>query len=289
MNSIKRYRTAMQLTQKQLAEMVGTTQQSVAKWEKGSSEPSIQYLKDLALIFGTSIENLTNDQTSSINTNQYLTHRQESGSFWGHVGVKRFGEAYSTWYPITHSEANRISNQLTFVAVENSWVNFETLNNRFVALNTSHIKHIALLDDNADQVEGDWELGWDSYNGHSQEIYRALESWIYDEDLECSEAFKKTLKQIIDEHDLTDEFISQEILSTHVFYKTDSSKASFLVAPENLELIAFAAEHEFQDMRIMNLGHDWHGLDRYISSSAISMIDMPLHSLIEGQKQLTLD
>lgn len=116
-----------------------------------------------------------------------------------------------------------------------------------------------------------------------------MENWIYDEDLKCSEAFEKTLKQIIDEHDLTNELISQEILSTHVFYNADSSKASFLVAPENLQLIAFAAEHEFQDMRIMNLGHDWHGLDRYICSSAISMIDMPLHSLIKSYKQLELD
>jgi hypothetical protein len=44
-------------------------------------------------------------------------------------------------------------------------------------INVPNVQRLYMLDDNADQVSDDWELGWDSYQGHSPEVYRALADW----------------------------------------------------------------------------------------------------------------
>lgn len=46
------------LTQKQLAEKVGTTADSIYSWEKGRSEPSSDYLVRLADVFDVSVDHL---------------------------------------------------------------------------------------------------------------------------------------------------------------------------------------------------------------------------------------
>lgn len=59
------------LTQAQLAKMVGTQQPSIARMEKGSSLPSLTFLKKVALAIGTSLVApkfgfmLENDQPTS--------------------------------------------------------------------------------------------------------------------------------------------------------------------------------------------------------------------------------
>ena len=55
---IKILRNEARLTQAELAEMLGTTQQTIARWESGKSEPNITALKDLAMIFGCSVGDL---------------------------------------------------------------------------------------------------------------------------------------------------------------------------------------------------------------------------------------
>jgi transcriptional regulator with XRE-family HTH domain len=49
---IKRRRLARQLTQTQLANLVGTTQGKIGTWERGEQEPSIKNLRRLAGVLG---------------------------------------------------------------------------------------------------------------------------------------------------------------------------------------------------------------------------------------------
>ena len=53
---IARLRIQRGLTQKQLAEMVGTRQPSIARLENGSSVPSLSYLERIAKALDASIE-----------------------------------------------------------------------------------------------------------------------------------------------------------------------------------------------------------------------------------------
>lgn len=53
---IKRLRTDMGLTQKQLAERISVSDKAVSKWETGSGCPDISLLSALAEVFGTDIQ-----------------------------------------------------------------------------------------------------------------------------------------------------------------------------------------------------------------------------------------
>ncbi len=52
---IRRFRTELGLTQKQLAERVGVSDKAVSKWECGSGCPDVSLLTSLADVFGTDI------------------------------------------------------------------------------------------------------------------------------------------------------------------------------------------------------------------------------------------
>ena len=56
--NIRKYRKDLGLTQEQLAERLGITLGAVSKWERGSSEPDLSYIMDLAELFHVSVDAL---------------------------------------------------------------------------------------------------------------------------------------------------------------------------------------------------------------------------------------
>lgn len=58
--NIKFLRKRAGLSQEELAEKIDVSRQSVAKWENGESLPDIIKCRDLAMLFGTTIDNLIN-------------------------------------------------------------------------------------------------------------------------------------------------------------------------------------------------------------------------------------
>lgn len=58
--NIKFLRKRVGLSQEELAEKIDVSRQSVAKWENGESLPDIVKCRDLAMLFGTTIDNLIN-------------------------------------------------------------------------------------------------------------------------------------------------------------------------------------------------------------------------------------
>ncbi|MBR6184799.1 MAG: helix-turn-helix domain-containing protein [Clostridia bacterium] len=57
-DNIRDYRKNLGLTQEQLAERLGITLGTVSKWERGSSEPDLGYIMDLAELFHVSVDAL---------------------------------------------------------------------------------------------------------------------------------------------------------------------------------------------------------------------------------------
>ncbi len=56
--NIRRFRTQKGVTQEILAENLGVTPQAISRWESGSGYPAIEYLPDLAVFFGISVDEL---------------------------------------------------------------------------------------------------------------------------------------------------------------------------------------------------------------------------------------
>ncbi|MBQ2530024.1 MAG: helix-turn-helix domain-containing protein [Treponema sp.] len=59
-DNLAQMRKVLQLTQEDVAEKLGVTRQSVAKWESGESVPDLDKCKQLAEIFGVSLDDLAN-------------------------------------------------------------------------------------------------------------------------------------------------------------------------------------------------------------------------------------
>ena len=66
---IKKLRTDKGLTQKDLADQVHVTFQTVSKWEKNENEPDISTIKELSKIFNCSVQYLIDDDLEEDNTN----------------------------------------------------------------------------------------------------------------------------------------------------------------------------------------------------------------------------
>lgn len=59
-DNLAQLRKILQMTQEDIAEKVGVTRQSIAKWEAGESVPDLDKCKQLADIFGVSLDDLAN-------------------------------------------------------------------------------------------------------------------------------------------------------------------------------------------------------------------------------------
>ena len=62
---IKKFRTELNLTQKQLAERINVSDKAVSKWECGNGCPDISLLSELADVFGTDISVLLSGKIST--------------------------------------------------------------------------------------------------------------------------------------------------------------------------------------------------------------------------------
>lgn len=59
-DNLVQIRKLLRMTQEDIAEKLGVTRQSVAKWEAGDSVPDLDKCKQLADIFGVSLDDLAN-------------------------------------------------------------------------------------------------------------------------------------------------------------------------------------------------------------------------------------
>ena len=59
-DNLVQLRKLQQMTQEDIADKLGVTRQSVAKWEAGESIPDLDKCKQLAEIFGVSLDDLAN-------------------------------------------------------------------------------------------------------------------------------------------------------------------------------------------------------------------------------------
>lgn len=63
---IKELRTKMNLTQQQLADIIGVSNKAVSKWENGEGLPDIENLKRVSNVFNTSIDELVSNKQKEI-------------------------------------------------------------------------------------------------------------------------------------------------------------------------------------------------------------------------------
>lgn len=225
MNNIKKFRVSFGYTQKELASMLKTTQQSLARWEKGESEPKQAILKSMALLFGTTIDDLLGE--NSINktpvSNHYYIFGQDNGidGYWGHIGILLKGQQKHQWFPITKQTSCDLYDLLQIYQVDcadQPFISIHTLNNRVLWLNLKKIAGISLLDDGADIQDDDWTLTWDNDQGYPGEVYNALDDSLYENSDDIAEPFRDIAERLIKENNFSEGDILEKVCNTDVYY-----------------------------------------------------------------------
>ena len=168
MSFLKSRRIEMQISQSHLAPMLGVSQQTVARWEVNGPIPA-KYLKDLAIITDSDVQELLHipaDRHSGKGAISALLHYhssrgqtedEEARLPFGDVKVlfSRAGGGGLKCYPITWGTKQRIQMLLDYIGEpENNgpWIQFEALNNKWVAINADFIDGLTFIDDNVEAM-----------------------------------------------------------------------------------------------------------------------------------------
>ncbi len=203
---LKELRAKFNMTQKELAERLEMSQQAVAKWENGIAEPTVKNLRELAIIFGISIDDLLGN-SKIIKTTHFCDYGPkknegiEIDGYWGNLGLKIKGQKKSRWYPVTQKT---YENMYMAIQNESNWIYAETLNNKKLLINKHNIKKISLVDDACDPVPGDWDLQWDACDGDCDVTYDCLYEYICGDTKDIPERLLKGIKNIIEKEKLSD-------------------------------------------------------------------------------------
>jgi transcriptional regulator with XRE-family HTH domain len=145
MNRLKEIRSRLGLKQKDIAEKLHTTQQTVARWETGGAAIPVAQLKDLAALFGCSVDELLGIERQVHRLEDFA--RAEMSPPWGTVTVQ-LGDLERA-YPIAENDLALL--RKTFDTVEPSrmraWIEFVALDNRLILLNPSFVTRLAWVSD----------------------------------------------------------------------------------------------------------------------------------------------
>lgn len=280
MKRLKELRKGIGFTQASLATALGVSQQAVARWEKGDTEPSLAMLRDLATVMGTSVDDLVEFEAGAVRiSSQHWdpANDQMVDGFWGHLGVLLPGLPNHQWFPITEGERRRISRNLQGDADCSEWLVVSTLNNRVLLINPAAVLRIRLLDDAADEPnDGNWNLPWDGYQGLSPEIYSAINDYFWDEHAfkhDYSEALQKLAIDQLEEIGIGEEEASRLLEYTFVYLKS-GSEVSFCAEAD--DLFSLSLDVDCQSPERVVLRDQNSGEFNFFPAHNIALIDMPL-------------
>jgi transcriptional regulator with XRE-family HTH domain len=180
MKKLAQLREKFGMTQECLAELLKTTQQTVAKWESGKAEPDIAMLRDLALIFGRSIDAI-DDRPDRVRDGLGVLYGDEDieeGGVPGYLGLSVRGQHHPKWFPITVRCWEKVTDQLTNPPEDVDWFYIPTANNRMLAINSTKVRRIWLVDDAAGIPEDQLADEEGEPDPHPLEFYRGIERCI---------------------------------------------------------------------------------------------------------------
>lgn len=293
MRRLKELRQAKNLTQTQLAHKIGTTQQSVARWESGRTTPSVLTLNALAQALGSTVAYLLGQQSkaSSLETEAQVEDSDEESWFWGHLGLLLPAADQSLWYPISESTRNRLWTVLRNLDTDDAqseWIVCETLNNRMLAFMPDQLHRIWLLDDACDGPDGDWNPKFvlDDYAGLPAETYKAMDAWL-DREWEITSADEvgdlKFIEEILEKSGLLDAEKLNKYLHYSYLYYSSGRKIQHHVEPEDLWQAITDLEMGFN--RTIYLPGSFGDNESFVPLKNLCLLDASLIDAVEGHEK----
>lgn len=293
---LRHRRTALRLSQGQLADLVKVSQQTIARWETSGQIPA-KYIKDLAIVMGARSDDFlprSAESPARLFTSQDDlpsgapgdAAEEDEGEFGDvHFHFSGVGGIRRMSFPVTWGALNRIQSQLGDVGIGADgtapWVQFETLNNKWVAVNTREVERVTFVDDNVEQK---------SFH-ENVEVYRAArELWanmpsaerMLDDDFAFTPQLVERVARLIEHlgrdveeelHGLTLHFVSGERLCRKI-----SPDAAYSLD----NLFATRSEADLEGHRYLQLTFRDHGAFEHVRLGGVRCIEASLLAFEEA-------
>jgi transcriptional regulator with XRE-family HTH domain len=216
----------MGMTQQQLAEMLNTTQQTIARWESGKTPIPSTLLKDLAIILSCTIEDVlgtaitkrgmyARSMTSSLKTKEKLV-----GLYGGlELGFSSFEEQFE--FSIDEEVCQFLSRFFEDAPGKSKldWLFVETMDNWRLFINLRALTCLETYDDDAVQAP----------RFDHPEVYKALTGSSNLEEQELSDTLLKYCQEKISEYDAEDSEALWDYYNTaQIYTKSGKSHTVFL-------------------------------------------------------------
>ncbi|MCU0569796.1 MAG: helix-turn-helix transcriptional regulator [Oculatellaceae cyanobacterium Prado106] len=182
---LKQRRAEAGLTQQQLAEGLGTTQQTIARWETGKTAIPSPVLKDLAIILNCTIEDILGTSTKRRSfygraLTKQLKSRPEAVNLYGGLRLTIEGVGEQLEFPIDE-ETYKFVDRFFSDSLEKEkpeWLFLDTMDNWLLLINLKRLTSLETYDDDAQA----------SPLFDHPEVYKALTSRLELEEQELSES-----------------------------------------------------------------------------------------------------
>lgn len=298
MSFLKNRRTKLNMSQGDLANLIGVSQQTIARWETKGQIPA-KYLKDLALITGSSVTELLEVSGASQRrrgavsplleyTSDDLSDDELERIPFGDVEVVFSASAGggSMFFPITRGEKLRLEHGLE--ELEDStwqggaWVTFEALNNKWVGINLDHVDRLSFVDD--DVVEMTVYESVEVYEA-ATELYcyelTALMKLAEGDSAEYSKPFLETVGDYLEGKSDDERLEELKCLALHFTAGNRWTCPLFANVASALDRMFISPSKNLPTGRLLRLDVPEEGTTEYVRLAAVKLIEAPLVQMDE--------
>jgi transcriptional regulator with XRE-family HTH domain len=280
-------RAELGYTQIEVAELLGTTQQAVGRWENGSREPTLGQLRDLAMMFGCAVADLmgrrlVSGSAPTIEIDRRRRNQLTSG-YWGHFGVLLHGAVHTKWYPVTANESNRAFQLVKDACEKQPWITITTLSNRELVVNTFNVRRVCFLPDEGDSP--DWH---EVQSAYPHEFFLVLSARVRgDVEYEASDALRAMVEEFMQAEAGKD--IDDFLHATRV-HLADGYQFSYEADdPSELTNFSMFAQTDFEngpsvEGKMVSFS-DADG-STFIAPKKIALIEIPIIEMAKGDQKM---
>jgi transcriptional regulator with XRE-family HTH domain len=266
---IKTFRTQLGMTQRQLAERLQTTQQTVARWEGGKSEIPVPQLKELALILGRSVDEILGVESSPSTWRKTPFAIAENEVPYG--TLKLVLSLTEIEYPVDEGARESVLRQLRNICPgegrdngKEPWLYFWTLDNKIVFVNLGCTKQVDLIGDDVESMP--------SYE--HPEVYRALEE-LDDPRFEVGEELRSVCQRIVAEYGDQEKAMR---VATHVRVVFLDGKEEWQYMDEEATLDYWLLELNPEEVRpqtFIRVESEGYYRDRFLNLTHVALVEVP--------------
>lgn len=264
-SGLRELRTRLGITQKDLANDMGTNRQTVSRWEAGKESLSVEQMKSLCLNLKCTTEQLLgfNNEISDRRRDK-LSVSLGANLRYGTLTVKTTVDSRS--YPIDENARASILCQLKAFNLRSAhnkrrWIYCVSLDNKIVLVNPKFLQSIELVGDDVKAMP----------QYYCPEIYRALDDWSLDE---VSETLRNECEIIIAK--VGEEEAMRMVSFVRVTYDNGENEWNFLDAGSATTFFELeAAAFDVPQFVFAEIEEEGYYRARYANLDHVSVMEVP--------------